>query len=125
MSLQIPVFKCQWVKHPHGIEVDEYGFTIIDLRNVGQKGEHWVLASTVAQVFYILDPEDEKKHIVVPGKQQVVGVDNMEEEEEYNQFEEVSLFVDRTRINIVETKISYSNVIPYSCTDGEGKLVHV
>jgi hypothetical protein len=24
ISLQIPVFKCQWVKHPHGIEVDEY-----------------------------------------------------------------------------------------------------
>jgi hypothetical protein len=31
MSLQIPVFKCQWGKHPHGIEVDEYGFTIVDL----------------------------------------------------------------------------------------------
>jgi hypothetical protein len=22
MCLQIPVFRCQWVKHPHGIEVD-------------------------------------------------------------------------------------------------------
>jgi hypothetical protein len=39
MSLQIPVFKCQWVKHPQGIEVDEYGFTIIDLRNMGHKDE--------------------------------------------------------------------------------------
>jgi hypothetical protein len=113
------------VKHSHDIEVDEYEFTIVDLRNVDHKDESYVLDSTVAQVFYILDPKDEKKHIVVPGKQQVVGVDNMEEEEEYNQFEEVSLFVDRTRINIVETKISYSNVIPYSCTNGEGKLVHV
>jgi hypothetical protein len=34
-------------------------------------------------------------------------------------------FVDTRRINIVETKISYSNVIPYARTDGEGKLVHV
>jgi hypothetical protein len=25
------------VKHPHGIEVDEYRFTIVDLRNVGHK----------------------------------------------------------------------------------------
>jgi hypothetical protein len=56
MSLQIPVFKSQWVKHPHGIEVDEYWFTIVDLGNVGHKDEPWVLASTVAQVFYILDP---------------------------------------------------------------------
>jgi hypothetical protein len=57
------------VKHPHGIEVDEYGFIIVDLRNVGYKDEPWVLASTVAQVFCILDPKDEKKHMVVPGKQ--------------------------------------------------------
>jgi hypothetical protein len=57
------------MKHQHGIEVDEYGFTIADLRNVGHKDEPLVLASTVAQVFYILDPKDEKKHIVVPSKQ--------------------------------------------------------
>jgi hypothetical protein len=68
MSLQIPIFKCQWVKHPHGIEVDEYGFTIVDLRNVGHKDEPCFLASIVAQVFYILDLKDEKKHIVVPSK---------------------------------------------------------
>jgi hypothetical protein len=125
MSLQILVFKCQWVKHPHGIEVDEYGFTIVNLRNVGHKDEHWVLASIVVQVFYILDPKDEKKHIVVPGKQRVVGVDNVEDEEEYNQFDDVFFFVDTTRINIVEAKISYSNVIPYARTDGEGTFVHV
>jgi hypothetical protein len=125
ISLQISVFKCQWVKHPHGIEVHEYGFTIIELRNVGHKDEPSVLALTVAQVFYILDPKDEKKHIIVPAKQQVVGVDNMEDEKEYNQFDEVTFFMDTTRINIVETKISYSNVIPYMRTDGEEKLVHV
>jgi hypothetical protein len=125
MSLQIPLFKCQWVKHPQGVEVDDYGFTIVDLRNVGHKDEPWVLASTVTQVFYILDLQDEKKHIVVPEKQRVIGVDNVEDEKEYNQFDEVSFFVDTTWINIIETKISYSNVISYACTDGEGKLVHV
>jgi hypothetical protein len=65
MTLQIPIFKCQWVKHPQGVEVDEYGFTIVDLRNVGLKDEPWVLTSIVVQVFYILDPKDEKKHIFV------------------------------------------------------------
>jgi hypothetical protein len=125
MYLQIPVFKCRWVKHPHDIVVDEYGFTIVDLRNMGHNDEPWVLASTVAQVFYILGLKDEKKHIVVSGKQRVVGVDNMEDEEKYNQFDEVPFFVDTTQINIVKTKISYSNVIPYTHTDGEGNLVHV
>jgi hypothetical protein len=125
MFLQIPLFNCQWVNHPQGIEADEYGFTIVDLRNVGHKDEPWVLTSMVTQVFYILDMKDEKKHIIVIGKQRVVGVDNVEDEEEYNQFDKVTFFVDTTRINIVETNISYSNVIPYAHIDGEGKLFHV
>jgi hypothetical protein len=77
------------VKHTHGIEVDENVFTIVDLRNVGHKDEPWVLASIVAQVFYILNPKDEKKHNVVPAKQRVVRVDNVEDQEEYNQFYKV------------------------------------
>jgi hypothetical protein len=79
----------------------------------------------LAQVFYILDPEDEKKYIVVPWNQRVLEVDDVEDEEKYNQCDEIHFFVDTRRINIVETKISYSNVIPYACTDGEGKLIHV
>jgi hypothetical protein len=77
MSLQIHIFKCQWVKHPQGVEIDDYGFTIIDLRNVSHKDEPWVLAATVAQVFYILDPKNEKKYIIVPVKQRVLRVDNV------------------------------------------------
>jgi hypothetical protein len=125
MSLQIPIFKCQWVKHPQGVEVDDYGFTIVDMRNVGHKDEPLVLAATITQVFYILDPKDEKKYIVVPRKQRVLGVDNMDDEEEYNQCDDVLFFVNTKRINIVEMKLSYSNVIPYARTDGEEKLVHV
>jgi hypothetical protein len=69
MSVQIPIFKCHWVKHPQGFEINDYGFTIVDLTHVGHKDEPWVLAATVGQVFYILDPKDEMKYIVVPGKQ--------------------------------------------------------
>jgi hypothetical protein len=68
MYVQVPIFKYHWVKHPQDVEIDDYGFTIIDLTNVGHKDESWVLAATVAQVFYILDPKDKKKYIVVPGK---------------------------------------------------------
>jgi hypothetical protein len=85
MSVQIPIIKCQWVEHRQGVEIDDYEFTIIDMSNVDHKNEPWVLTATVAQVFYILDPKDEKKYIVVPGKQKVVRVDDAEDEEEYNQ----------------------------------------
>jgi hypothetical protein len=39
--------------------------------------------------FTYLIQKNEKKHSVVLGKKWVVGVDNVEDEEEYNQFDEV------------------------------------
>jgi hypothetical protein len=45
-------------------------------------------------VFYILDPEHEKKHIVIPRKQRIIGVENVTDEEGYNQFDELPFFVD-------------------------------
>jgi hypothetical protein len=49
----------------------------------------------------------------------------VENEKEYNQCGEVPFFVDTKRINIIETKISYSNVISYVRINDKGKLVHV
>jgi hypothetical protein len=49
----------------------------------------------------------------------------VKDEEEYKQCDEVSFFVDTKRINIIEIKISYSNMIPYTRINSEGKLVHV
>jgi hypothetical protein len=48
----------------------------------------------------------------------------MEDKEEDNQFDEVPFFVDITGTNIIKTKIYYSNVIPYTRSDGAEKLVH-
>jgi hypothetical protein len=56
--------------------------------------------------FTYLIPKTRKKYILVPGKQRVVKVDDVEDEEEYNQCDEVPFFVATKRINIVETKIS-------------------
>jgi hypothetical protein len=56
MSLQILIFKCQWVKHPHGVEIDDYGLTIVELTNVGHKDEPWVLAATLHKCFTYLIP---------------------------------------------------------------------
>jgi hypothetical protein len=67
VRLQIPVFKCEWVKQPNGVSVDIYGLTLVDLKNLGHNDDPWVLTDRVAQVFYVLDPEI-GKHIVVSGK---------------------------------------------------------
>jgi hypothetical protein len=76
--LQIHVFKCEWVKHVNDVSVDNYGLILVDLKNVGHKDDPWVLADHVAQVFYVLDPEI-RKHVVVFGKQKIIGVENVED----------------------------------------------
>jgi hypothetical protein len=87
VRLQIPIFKCQWVKHPNGVSVDNYGLTLVDLKNVGHKDDPWVLVDRVTQVLYVLDTEIEK-HVVVYVKQKIIGVENVEDNnEDVSQFE--------------------------------------
>jgi hypothetical protein len=60
-----------------------------------------VLADHVAQVFYVLNPET-KKH-VVSGKQKIIEVENVEDNDEnVNQFEEMSLFTNPMNIKRIE-----------------------
>jgi hypothetical protein len=59
--------------------------------------KHGVLAERVAQVFYIADPMNVKKHIAVSGKQRILGVEGVIDVEEYNQFEELVLFKDHEK----------------------------
>jgi hypothetical protein len=63
------------------VNVDNYGLTLVDSKNLGHKDDLWVLADRVAQVFYVLHPET-RKHIVVSGKQKFAGVDNVEDNDE-------------------------------------------
>jgi hypothetical protein len=84
------------------VNVDNYGLTLVDLKILGHKDDAWVLADHVTQVFYVLDPET-RKHIVVSGKQKIVGVDNVEDnDEDVNQFEEMPLFTNPMNIKHIE-----------------------
>jgi hypothetical protein len=49
------------------VNVDNYGLTLLDLKNVGHQDDPCVLADRVTHVFYVLDPETEK-YVVVSGK---------------------------------------------------------
>jgi hypothetical protein len=49
------------------VNVDNYGLTLVDLKNLGHKDDPWVFADCVAHVFYVLDPEI-GKHIIVSRK---------------------------------------------------------
>ena len=68
---------------------DKYGFTTIDLQQVGYRDETFVVASQVSQVFFVRDTRNKKRQVVLPGKKQVVGLENPVDEEEFNQSNEV------------------------------------
>jgi hypothetical protein len=82
-----------------------------------------VLAERVAQVFYITDPMNVKKHITVSGKQRILEVEGVIDVEDYNQFEELVLFKDHEkRIKKIEASIPKSEK-PWLRTDCEARIV--
>ena len=122
---QIWVFWCSWVKHPKGVEVDGYGLTIVDLNNVGYKQDPYVLVSQVAHVLHVADSPKKIKYIVVPGKQDIIGVYGINDVEEYNQYDEMNLFTDLLQnLRIIEPSIRKDDK-PLACKDGESRIVTI
>ena len=116
MDIKVPIFKSRWVQGTKGVVKNKYGFTTVDLEKIGYKEEPFVLADKVSQVFYVRDTRNKKLQVVLPGKGRVVGVENIMEEEDYNQFDEVPPFA-----TITLSKILESDTTPYLRSSHEGK----
>ena len=111
------------VKHPQGVEIDNYGLTIVNLAKAGYKDDPWVLAKCVGQVLYILDPRlKNQKHIVVTGKQSIIGVGGVDDVEAFNDYDNMELFTDLPT-KIKEVKATIKGVKPWVRTDGETRIV--
>ena len=96
----------------------------MELGSVGYKDDQWVLANRVAQVAYYPKPRESKKHVVVSGKQRIVGADGVESPEEYNNYADFSLFTDHPRkIKLVENRVNYTMMKPWFRPDGEKRIV--
>jgi hypothetical protein len=104
------------------VNIDNYGLTLVDLKNLGHKDDPWVLTDRVAQVFYVLDLETEKD-IVVSKKQKIVGVDNVKDnDEDVNRFEEMPLFTNPMNIKHIEKDFN-KNFLLYMRKGGKEKFV--
>ena len=84
---------------------------VLDLENLGYQDDPWVLASRVAQVFYMSNPQNnlptkkKTKHVVASRKQHINGVDSVDDVEAYNNYDEMPLFTDfPKKISVVEKK---------------------
>ena len=87
--------------------MDAYGLTIVDLNNVGYKD----------------DPAKKAKYVVVPGKQDIIEVDGINDVEDYNQYNKMNLFTDLPqKMNIIEASLRKDDE-PWARKDGESRIV--
>ena len=101
--LSIPLFRCQWVED-RGVKVDNDGITLVDFNKVGYVDDPFILAKQATQVFYVTDPSDDRWSVVLSGKRRIVGVENVTDEEEYDQFEEIPPFSTGMQAEIATTQ---------------------
>ena len=64
---------------------------------------------------------DKPKHVVFPGKQQAIGVDSVSDLDEFNEFSDMSLFVD-DQIRNVERSIPQKSLL-WVRHDRQGRTV--
>jgi hypothetical protein len=79
----------------NGVKTDKYGMTNVNFRFLGYRQQLFVLAKDVTQVFYVkdLDPANkEEHHIVLQRKRKIIGVEDVVDEEQYNQFDALPPF---------------------------------
>jgi hypothetical protein len=94
-NLKVPLFRCQWIRLPNGVKTNKYGMTNVNFRFLGYREQPFVLVKDVTQVFYVKDPylaNKEEHHIVLQGKRKIVGVEDVVDEEEYNQVDALPPF---------------------------------
>jgi hypothetical protein len=48
-GFKVPNFRCRWVQGTKGVTKDMYGFTTVDLEQVGYKEEPFILADQVSK----------------------------------------------------------------------------
>ncbi|KAL8099331.1 hypothetical protein AgCh_031838 [Apium graveolens] len=87
-DFKVALFRCKWFDVKRGIRVDESGFSLVDFNRFGHEDDPFIFATQVKQVFYIKDPADSRWSIVLESKRRILGIDNVEDEDEYDQFDE-------------------------------------
>jgi hypothetical protein len=104
-NLKVPLFHCQRIRLPNRLKTNKYGMTNVNFRFLGYREQPFVLVKDVTQVFYVKDPDPaikEQHHIVLQGKIKIIGVEDVVDEEEYNQFDALPPFVEDITIHTID-----------------------
>jgi hypothetical protein len=76
------------------MKTDKYGMTNVNFKFLCYREQSFVLTNDFTQVFYVKDPDlaNKEEHHIVQGKRKIVGVEEVVDEEEYNQFDALPPF---------------------------------
>jgi hypothetical protein len=121
-NLKVPLFRCQWMRLPNGVKIDKYSMTNVKFRFLGYREQPFILVKDVTQVFYVKDSDlanREEHHIILQGKRKIIGVKDVVDEEEYNQFDALPPFGEDITIPTI-----YDTEEPtYICRDHDEAII--
>ena len=80
MKFIVCVFKCKWVDSNIGVQTNDVGFTLVDLKKLAYQNDSFIMAQQAKQVFCVEDPCDERWSVVLHRK--TIGV-NVEDDDSY------------------------------------------
>ncbi|KAK9740492.1 hypothetical protein RND81_03G039500 [Saponaria officinalis] len=65
MDFTLPVFGCKWVENNNNVVCDSLGHISMNLNRLGHKYDPYILASQAKRVFYMTDPLDKRRSVVI------------------------------------------------------------
>lgn len=92
-DFKVALFRCNWFDIRRGVRDDELGFTLVNFSRFGHEDDPFIFVTQVKQVFYIQGPSDSKWSIVLQSKRRILGIENVKDEEEYDQFDENQVYL--------------------------------
>jgi hypothetical protein len=87
------------------VKTDKYDMNNVNFKFLGYREEPFVFVKDVTQVFYVKDPDPankEEHHIVLQEKRKIVGIEDVVDDDEYNQFDALSPFGEDITIPIID-----------------------
>ena len=88
VKVKVALFRCAWI--PLGqVRIDEYRKTCVNRTTMAYHADPFILASDATQIFFVEDPLHKNGHLAMHGKRRVLGVDDVADEDEYDEFGEL------------------------------------
>ena len=97
VKVKVALFRCAWIPLRQ-VRINEYRKTCVNGTTMAYHADPFILASDATQIFFVEDPLHKNGHLAMLGKRRVLGVDDVADEDEYDEFDELPAKGSRTRV---------------------------